>query len=182
MIGDTIPGTTIDFTEYDQTIAYIRQMIDFTGGLSLGQVCKLTGLPETSIQNWVKRGYVPHPERKRYYERHMSRILLISALKDSMNIEDIGELMVLINGDADDESDDIVSESELYRYLCKAIKGLDVEALAQNQIEYRIKAILAEDKANAEKLSMALKVMVYAYISGACFRRSDRYLQELKKM
>ena len=180
MIGDTIPGTTIDFTVYDQTIAYIRQMIDFTGGLSLGHVCKLTGLPETSIQNWVKRGYVPHPERKRYYERHMSRILLISALKDSMNIEDIGELMVLINGDTDDESDDIVSETELYRYLCEAIKGLDVEAFAENQIEYRIKAILADEKANAEKLSMALKVMVYAYISGACFRKANAYLQELK--
>ena len=182
MIGDKIPGTTIDFGEYDQAIAYIRQMIDFTGGLSLGQVCKLTGLPETSIQNWVKRGYVPHPERKRYYERHMSRILLISALKDSMNIEDIGELMVLINGDTDDETDDIVSETELYRYLCEAIKGLENEAFTENRVEDRIRIILAEEKQNAGKLSLALKVMVYAYISGACFRQSDRYLQDLKKM
>ena len=181
MLGNTIPGTTIDFTEYDQTIAYIRQMIDFTDGLSLGQVCKLTGLPETSIQNWVKRGYVPHPDRKRYYERHMSRILLISALKDSMNIEDIGELMVLINGDTDDESDDIVSETELYRYLCEAIKGLD-DAFSEKKIEYRVKEILAENDQDIAKLEKALKVMVYAYISGSCHRRSDHYLQDLKKM
>ena len=182
MLNEKIPGTNISYSEADDAFSVFRPMIEITGGLSLGQVCTITGLQQSTIQNWVKRGFIPHPENKKYYERHLSRILLISALRDCMNIEEIGELMVLINGDADDESDDIVSDSELYRYLCKAIKGLDVEALAQNQIEYRIKAILAEDKANAEKLSMALKVMVYAYISGACFRRSDRYLQELKKM
>ena len=99
-----------------------------------------------------------------------------------MNIEDIGELMIMINGDTDDETDDIVSETELYRYLCEAIKGLENEMFTEKRIEDRIRTILSQEKQNAGKLSLALKVMVYAYISGACFRQSNRYLQDLKKM
>ena len=51
---------------------------------------------------------------KKYRERHIARILLIAALRDCMQIDRIGALMTYINGDADDEQDDIISDVALY--------------------------------------------------------------------
>ena len=98
-----------------------------------------------------------------------------------MNIEDIGELMILINGNADDESDDIVSETRLYDYFCKAVKNLDELSLDAEKIAKTIETILeAEDDINKEKLIVALRVMVYAYISGRCLKQIADDLQRLR--
>ena len=108
MAGKIIPGTNIEYGNSKDAFSVLRPMIEITGGLSLSQICRITNLQTSTIQNWVKRGFVQRPDHKKYYERHLSRILLIAVLRDCMNIEDIGELMQLINGDTDDESDDIV--------------------------------------------------------------------------
>lgn len=176
-----IPGTNIEYGQSDDAFSVLRPMIEITGGLSLGQICRITGLQASTIQNWVKRGFVPHPDHKKYYERHLSRILLISALRECMNIEDIGELMILINGNADDESDDIVSETRLYDYFWKAVKNLDELSLDAEKIAKTIETILeAEDDINKEKLIVALRVMVYAYISGRCLKQIADDLQRLR--
>ncbi len=176
-----IPGTNIEYGQSDDAFSVLRPMIEITGGLSLGQICRITGLQSSTIQNWVKRGYVPHPDQKKYYERHLSRILLISALRECMNIEEIGELMMLINGDTDDESDDIISETKLYDYFCKAVKNLNELSLEGENIENSIAEILKnEDEANKDKLTLALKVMVYAYISGLCLKKIEVNLKGLR--
>ena len=176
-----IPGTNIEYGQSDDAFSVLRPMIEITGGLSLGQICRITGLQSSTIQNWVKRGYVPHPDQKKYYERHLSRILLISALRECMNIEEIGELMMLINGDTDDESDDIISETKLYDYFCKAVKNLNELSLEGENIENSIAEILKnEDEANMDKLTLALKVMVYAYISGLCLKKIEVNLKGLR--
>ena len=87
MFNDTIPGTNITYSK--DALKKIKELIDVAGGLSLSQVCTITSLHTSTIQNWVKRGYIPRPENKKYFERHMARILLVSALRDSMNIEDM---------------------------------------------------------------------------------------------
>ncbi len=176
-----IPGTNIEYGQSDDAFSVLRPMIEITGGLSLGQICRITGLQSSTIQNWVKRGYVPHPDQKKYYERHLSRILLISAVRECMNIEEIGELMMLINGDTDDESDDIISETKLYDYFCKAVKNLNELSLEGENIENSIAEILKnEDEANKDKLTLALKVMVYAYISGLCLKKIEVNLKGLR--
>lgn len=181
MLNETIPGTNISYSEADDAFSVFRPMIEITGGLSLGQVCTITGLQPSTIQNWVKRSFIPHPENKKYYERHLSRILLISALRDCMNIDEIGELMILINGDTDDESDDIVSESSLYDYFCKAIRHMDQKELNDEYIEETILNILKDrEEVHQEKLLPALKVMVYAYVSGKCLRQIKINLARLR--
>ncbi len=181
MSAKIIPGTQIEYGDREDAFSVLRPMIEITGGFSLSQICKITGLQSSTIQNWVKRGFVPRPEKKKYYERHLSRILLISALRDCMNIEDIGELMLLINGDADDESDDIVSETSLYDYFCKAVKNLDELYLDNGKIEEVVTGILSnEEERNRGKLISALKVMVYAYISGTCMRQIKENLDRLR--
>ena len=176
-----IPGTNIAYGDNKDAFSVLRPMIQITGGLSLGQICRITNLQSSTIQNWVKRGFVPRPEHKKYYERHLSRILLISALRDCMNIEDIGELMTLINGDIDDESDDIISETALYDVFCEAVRELDERSLNMQEIEHCIdELVLHEDRSAKERLSMALKVMVYAYLCGKCLKQIQLNLSRLR--
>ncbi|MBQ6217039.1 MAG: DUF1836 domain-containing protein [Erysipelotrichaceae bacterium] len=176
-----IPGTNIAYGDNKDAFSVLRPMIQITGGLSLGQICRITNLQSSTIQNWVKRGFVPRPEHKKYYERHLSRILLISALRDCMNIEDIGELMVLINGDTDDEGDDIISETALYDVFCEAVRELDEISLNMQEIEHCIdELVLHEDRNAKERLSMALKVMVYAYLCGKCLKQIQLNLSRLR--
>lgn len=176
-----IPGTNMKYSSNDEAFSMFRPMIQITGGLSLSQVCAITGLQASTIQNWVKRGYAPRPIKKKYQERHLARILLISSLRDCMNIEEIGELMKLINGDTEDESDDIISESKLYDYFSRCINNLDTN-LQDDQIEKTVTEVLTnEEQTVKQKLVYALKVMVYAYILGKCLKQINNNLELLKK-
>ena len=184
MIENTVPGTVIPYTESEGMFSVFRPMIKATGGLSLGQVCSITGLEPAAIQNWVKRGFVAHPVSKKYYERQLARILLISALRDSMKIETIGELMGMVNGDANDESDDIISEEQLYDYLCEIIAMLKADGFSQQSAQRSIGKVVEDYKAsngkNSKRLEQALNVMVYAYVSAQLKRKAEQCLAGLK--
>ena len=106
---------------------------------------------------------------------------MISALRDCMNIEDIGELMVYVNGDTEDESDDIISESKLYDYFCKALKNIDDMSLNDENIESVVRKLIENENVdNKEKLLKALKIMIYAYISGKCLEQININLKQLR--
>lgn len=170
-----IPGTTIALSGDESVFQMFRPLIRATDGLSLGQVCKLTGLEPSTIQNWIKRGYIAHPVSKKYHERQLARILLISALRDCMKIDQIGTLMALVNGDADDESDDIISEERLYDYLCAIISRSRLRAPTADELPALIQEVTADyvspTPAAAKRLQDALSVMVCAYI--ACQYKQD---------
>lgn len=85
----------------------------------LSQVASLTGLEPYVIQNWVRRGFVAPPERKRYSRRQFSRIVLINMLKDSMQLDKICALLSYVNGELDDESDDLIDDFQLYLYIVR---------------------------------------------------------------
>ena len=180
MLGRLIPGTSIEYAEQNDASSVFRPLLAITGGLSLSQICTIADLQPSTIQNWVKRGFVPHPVNKKYTGRHLFRILLISALRDGMNIEDIGELMVLINGDADDESDDLISEENLYDYFCRCVKALDRQSFSESEITEVLNSVLAEQPDETGRLRTALKVMVYSYISGICQQSVSENFRRLK--
>lgn len=184
MFNENIPGTNISYSKANDAFTVFRPMLEMTGGLSLGQICRLTDLQPSTIQNWVKRGYVQRPESKKYFERHLARILLISSLRDCMNIEEIGELMILINGDTEDEEDDIISEATLYDYFCRAVRGMDELSLNDESINEIIRNMLNGDFEEPVKMRLihALKVMVYAYVSGKCLKQIKANLEELRKV
>ena len=179
-----IPGTTIPDTGAMSggMFAALRPMIAAANGLTLAQVCAITGLECSTVQNWVKREFVAHPENKKYYDRHLARILIISMLRDSLKIDDVGELMRLINGDATDESDDIIPETELYDLLCDVIA-----AASPDMSETDIRTLIAEktaphamsDDAARARLEGAMLVMVNAYFAGVLVRRAEDCLTRL---
>ena len=78
-----VPGTSIPF-DGNSLFEKYRPLIEAADGLTLSQVCNLTGLEPSTIQNWVKRHFVSRPVAKKYRERQLARILLISSLRDCM--------------------------------------------------------------------------------------------------
>ena len=173
----TIPGTNKPLKD-DEPFKSFKQMIELGDGISLGQVSSITGIDPLVIQNWVKREYVSRPIKKKYYEKQLARILMINSLREAMKIEDIGNLMVLINGDVEDESDDLISEENLYSLFVKTIYKLE----DLDDIEKVIKQVIKENKVKSEKLKTAIETMVYAYIASEMKKESKKYLKNLEKM
>ena len=97
-MAKTLPGTTIpvDWSRPEEAETRLNSLF-LAGGLMLSQVASLTGLEPYVIQNWVRRGFVAPPERKRYSRRQFSRIVLINMLKDSMQLDKICALLSYVN-------------------------------------------------------------------------------------
>lgn len=161
------------------------KMVEAADGLSLRQVCSLTGLEPSTIQNWIKRGFVPHPVSKKYGTRHLARILLISVLRDCMKIDNIGLLLNMVNGDTDDTSDDIISEEELYDCLCRVIRVSD-SSVGISDIPELVRHTTAElDNVKSSELRIlnnALEIMISAYISGQYKKAVEEKFKLMKEV
>ena len=116
----TIPGTTLtgERGEADRTPERFQAMF-LAGGLTLSQVASITGLEPYTIQNWVKRGFLPSPVNKRYDMEQVCRLININILKGTMPLEQIIKLMAYLNGDLADESDDLVDDTMLFFLFVK---------------------------------------------------------------
>jgi DNA-binding transcriptional MerR regulator len=177
-----IPGTTIPFSgsARDSAFSAVQPVLDATGGLTLSQLSKLTGLGGTTIQNWIKRGWVSSPKGKKYSDKQVLRILLINMLKDSMKLDDIARLMAYVNGDVDDNSDDIIADIHLYNMLCRIVFTAEDQGVSRperiNQLIDDEIELHSSDIANAAKLRKAMFVMVTGYGCGVLKRQMDEVL------
>lgn len=115
-----IPGTVLPAGPAE--IEHIEDLFSsmfLGGGMVLSQVSNISGLEPHTIQNWVKRGYLTPPEKKRYTQRQLCRILIINMLRSALPLERICGLLQYINGHLDDESDDLIDDSQLYFLFVK---------------------------------------------------------------
>ncbi|MCL2221008.1 MAG: DUF1836 domain-containing protein [Oscillospiraceae bacterium] len=162
----------------------IQMLLEATGGLSLSQVCSVTGLEGSTIQNWVKRGWVKHPVGKKYEEVHIARILIINALKECIKLEHISMLMSYVNGKSQDGSEAIIKESTLYNYLYEALKQSGqasdhsrggVEAVIENVIkEYK------DPNPNSKiRIRKALTLMMFACVCTDVKRRTEAMMGQI---
>ncbi len=159
-------------------------LIQMADGLTLSQVCAVSGLEPSTVQNWIKRGFVPHPERKKYRERHLARILLISKLKDSMQIDRVGELLRYLNGDTDDTSDDMISEEELYdlfSILSEKLRECVPPPDKAHIIAEEVMSGYPADKESRDKITKALSVMACTYMANLYKTKADSLFNELKR-
>ena len=136
----------------------------------LGQLKNLTGLESSTVQNWVKRGWIARTPDKLYRERQVMRIILINCLRGALQLEQIPLIMQYINGSVEDESDDIITDAALYDCFCRIIwKCTEQESFG----EKCIRQVIAEELENysppcpdaAKRLSLALAAMTNAYLS-----------------
>ena len=180
-----IPGTVMAYEDKNSMFDEYTFLIKATDGLTLSQVCSITGLEASTIQNWVKRGFVARPINKKYHGRHLARILLISALRDCMKIDSIGELMSMVNGSADDESDDIISEQQLYDYLMQIIGLAKSTAPKIEEIPKLVENVISDYKSpndsDRERLYDALNIMAYAYTASQYKKIAEDRLYKMKE-
>ena len=170
----------------EKGFAKIEMLLEATGGLSLSQVCTVTGLEGSTIQNWVKRGWVENPVGKKYEEIHLARILIINALKECIKLEHITMLMSYVNGSAKDGSEAIIKESTLYNYLCEAMrlsgqnddnsKG-GVEAVVDNVI----KDYKDPNPDSRIRIRKALTLMMFACVCTDVKRRTEMMMGQIIK-
>lgn len=182
---DKLPGTVLNFSEQAEGNAFslIEPILTATGGITLSQLTAITGLQGSTIQNWIKRGWVSATEGKKYTERQVIRILLINILRNSMKLEDIANLMAYINGRVDDLSDDILHDKELYNLLCRLICILDRDnAYDPSVITMEIDRNLgAEYDGEARKrLKKVLFIMIMGYRSSYLMRQIETEFQTIK--
>ena len=170
---EKLPGTALKFNEdtADNCYSIIAPLFAVTKGLTLSQVCELTGLESSTIQNWVKRGWVKRPENKKYGEEQVIRIILINTMRSSMELQQIAELLKFINGKVEDTSDDILEDFELYNVLCRIVyRSQEISVADEDSLNKLISGSLCgihlKDEKSKEKLNLALRAMTLAIISG----------------
>ncbi len=126
------PGTVIERNGQDAR-EFLFSIFSVTKGLMLAQVREITGLDTSAIQNWINRGWVARPVEKRYSMEHLARIMIINMLRDVMKLDHISVLLSFINGKADDTSDNIVNEADLYCYLCSILDKVSFEEVLSEE-------------------------------------------------
>lgn len=179
----TIPGTTLEGlrSNADRTEGLFQSMF-LAGGLTLSQVARITGLENHTIQNWVKRGFLPPPQNKRYNMEQVCRIININILKGNMPLEQIIKLMAYLNGDLADESDDLVDDTKLFfMFVSLAARARHIggdqtwdEALDQISENY-----VEPIPGAKEKLRKVLKIMLTTWIANLVKAAADRMMEEL---
>ena len=86
----TLPGTTLTVDREDSR--FIEQQFSsmfFGGGIVLSQVAAVTGLEPYTVQNWVKREFLPPPDHKRYNMNQLCRVITINMLKKVLPMEEM---------------------------------------------------------------------------------------------
>ena len=182
-IQKLLPGTAMTYADPgEKGFSKIEMLISATGGLSLSQVCAVTGLEGSTIQNWVKRGWVKNPNGKKYVEVHIARILIINALKECIKLEHISHLMSYATGP--DGSGNAIKESELFNFLCDALHMLgQADDLSRSGVEAVAEAVTKDvgDEALNVRIRKALAVMVYACVCTDVKRRTEIMMDAVLK-
>ncbi len=182
----TIPGTVLT-GQRENTLRTVEQFqsMFLAGGLTLSQVCSVTGLEPYTVQNWVKRGFLPSPVNKRYSMEHLCRLMNMNILRGTMPLEQIIKLMSYLNGDLDDESDDTVDDTLLFFLFvdlasrARYIGGMEAwdDALVNATASYEEPV-----PGTREKLIKVLKVMLTIWTANQLKAQADQMMANLDGM
>ena len=178
-----IPGTTLedDRTNADRIENLFSSMF-LAGGLTLSQVATVTGLESHTVQNWVKRGFLPSPRGKRYDMAQVCRIINMNMLKGTLQLEQVCNLMTYLNGRLEDESDDLVDDAKLYfMFVRLAARARQVggdkeweEALQEITSDYVEPIPGARDK-----LIRVLRIMLTVWAANTLRTAAEKMIEEL---
>ena len=180
-----IPGTVLTAAEKDGALveAQFRAMF-LPGGMVLSQVSAITGLESYTIQNWVKRGFLTSPDRKHYSMRQLCRIININMLKSVLPLPDICSLLGYVNGQLDDESDDIIDDSDLYfMFVRLAVRSRELYR-AENR-----DAVLDEELSDCRepvpgakaRVKEVLRIMLTAWLAARMAQETVNMLNNLQE-
>jgi len=178
----TLPGTLIETNE--GSCEQIISSLFIAGGLVLSQVCTITGLETHTVQNWVKRKFVPPPVDKKYSKRQFCRIVIINMLKDILLIPSITDIISFKNSEHTNyarENKESVPIDESFLYLCFndiIIKVKDDISAVEDEIRNALIRCDGKISVNKARLYNVLKIMVTAYTAAEQRRKALIYIKE----
>ena len=178
-----IPGTLLTIHRQEaQGIEKIFATMFLPGGMTLGQITGITGIEPYTVQNWVKRGFLAPPEKKRYSQNQLCRILTIQSLKSVLSLEQICSLIGYVNGRLDSAEDDIIDDSQLY-FLFVKLAGRIQELYDENGQDVVLESML-EDYVEPvpgakERVTKALRVMLTAFLASRMANAAGKMLENL---
>lgn len=179
----TIPGTVLTCAQEDA--AAVRQRFEamfLGGGLSLSQVVAITGLEAHTVQNWVKRGFLSPPEKKRYNINQLCRILNIHMLKHAMPMDRICALMSYVNGRLDDTRDDIIGDALLYFLFVELAAQADTLLQATDRdavLDAAMESYTPPCDGAQERVRNALRLMLTAYLATRLYQQTETMLRAI---
>ena len=181
-----IPGTKLRRSEMQDVtgLAFLSKIFFISDGVMLTQIRDISGIDGSTLQNWTKRGWVPLSKSKKYDIDQVAYILIINMLRPCMQLDKIAYMLEYINGDLEDESDDIIRASVLYDYICRILDAL----MEQNHCSFTsIRELIEKQTAGysevmegaRERLTDALEAIVVAYYATLIKQRSDVLVNKL---
>ena len=179
----TLPGTVLQIPQKDA--AHIQQVFSslfLGGGIVLSQVSGITGLEPYTVQNWVKRGFLPPPEKKRYSLRQLCRIININMLKSVLPMERICSLLTYINGHLDDVSDDMIDDSQLYFMfveLAMQARELSDEASREQALEQILSSYEEPVPGAKERVAKVLRIMLMGFLAARLQQQTETMVKEI---
>lgn len=183
---ELIPGTKLLRSEMGGLtgLEFLSKVFFISNGVMLTQIRDISGIEGSTLQNWTKRGWVANSRLKKYDINQIAHILIINMLRSCMQLDNIAFLIQYINGNVDDDSDDIIEDSVLYDYICKILDMLmTYEVCSLGSIREAIDVVTrdyAEKMEGArDRLSKALEIIVVAYYAALIKRHSDSLLDEI---
>lgn len=178
----TIPGTVLECPRSDAVhIAEQFNSMFLGGGMVLSQVAAVSGLETHAVQNWVKRGFLSPPVKKRYNLEQLCRILTINALKGVLSLDQICSLLSYVNGQLTDDSDDVIDDQLLYfmfvRLAARArelYRDEDRDILLDQELsDYQEPVPGAQ-----ERVKTALRIMLTAWLAARMCQQAEKLLKE----
>lgn len=179
----TIPGTVLQIRREDADSVEERFSSMFlAGGMVLSQVASITGLEPYTIQNWVKRGFLPPPEHRKYSIGQLCRILNINMLKNTLSMETICGLLGYINGKLDETADDIIDDAQLYFLfvrLAARAKQLEEPDAWKRAMDDALRDYREPVPGARERIEKTLQIMLVAWLAARARQRAEQMLREL---
>ncbi len=158
---ENFPGTSIKADGKDVT--------NFLDGLftlndvNQTQLTEITGLSQSTIQNWVNRGWVQKSNKKGYGRDKVSRIFIINMLRGVLSLDNISALLYYVNGKTETTEDDIISESQLYIILCQIIADPDFDFTNFDNLIDKNLDKHPELSENRERLKNGITIIIRAF-------------------
>lgn len=181
---NNIPGTILNRDKMDGAtgLEFLDKVFFITDKIMLAQIREITGIDGTTLQNWLKRGWVGTPNKKSYTKEHLARILIINMMRDTMQLSRIIFILQYVNGKS--EEDKIVKESVLYGYICKVLDRLsengDISGAGIDGIISDVLSDYEEPVSGAERrLSVGIKVITITYYSALIKAEAEAILDSL---
>ncbi|MBR4887697.1 MAG: DUF1836 domain-containing protein [Clostridia bacterium] len=179
-----IPGTVLHIRrEGADNVEEKFSAMFLAGGIVLSQVASITGLETHAVQNWVKRGFLPPPEHKRYSLRQLCRIININMLRMSLPMEKICGLLSYVNGRLDDISDDIIDDAKLFFLfvrLAARARQLDEPGTWQQAMDEALADYHEPVPGARDRIEKALRVMMTAWVAARMRQEAEKQLQQLE--